>query len=666
MSLHLSPEEPKHVPKNDFDEYLKTRTPGIPDSLGAEANTEAIDNYEEELISLFLTLVKRSVFLTLNDEEQSVISAIIDLIDELPGGQPSYHSMFRKFATIACTRRWQDPERTNHLFIEFLCKHKISVFGHYEDAADEEDSSSESSEGETDDESVAKKISQFLPPLTEPSGRPQVPDFSKDGALDSYSNNVQDKFFSLTKAADSEALTKNETRELMYFYTILRLVDHSVPNHKIYTILYENCIGKKDSLDASNLNETYQQSSERGYDSTNPSLNRTFYAELLHWRGVNYNLLDFCTKIDMKEVKVLGSNPNGKAMESISDDENEGDMARKKMVPIIPKLPRGLSGAEMYNFQQKLEPDARAVLMRAVWRKLGKREEKYFAEVLRLLRGHPSHGRISHLFGKAKVGKLTTTDMVQLRAMAGNGEAGERGNDVDEDVEMPSVDGTDNIDFLKSMICDLGAWAENSGTVLEKINEHAKEGIHIHHIPLYHTSTSASKNPSTPKIYSDEFGNLATFLRGTPAASLKNFPDSAEIHLALLLTALESTQGVSHMNQLCRPTHTVIVGIVHTCNPKSRALLVWDVNILRTEPNKTKESLDTSTRDALRRARNNDRCPKFQTFWINEGQKRNHDNICLELTLKEILRIACEGLRIGKGEDGAVQKIPGFIKVDDD
>ncbi|KAJ7805870.1 hypothetical protein B0H14DRAFT_3770189 [Mycena olivaceomarginata] len=111
-------------------------------------------------------------------------------------------------------------------------------------------------------------------------GCPQVPDFSKDGVhidnicfrlapdyhyfqtLDAYSNNVQDNFFSLTKAADSEALTDNETRELMYFYTILRLVDHSVPNHKIYTILYENCIGETASLEASNLNEAYQQSSE--------------------------------------------------------------------------------------------------------------------------------------------------------------------------------------------------------------------------------------------------------------------------------------------------------------------------------------------------------------------------------------------------------------------
>ncbi|KAJ7808407.1 hypothetical protein B0H14DRAFT_2608984 [Mycena olivaceomarginata] len=116
---------------------------------------------------------------------------------------------------------------------------------------------------------------------------------------------------------------------------------------------------------------------------------------------------------------------------------------------------------------------------------------------------------------------------------------------------------------------DVTAVTPNSGTVLEKINEHAKDGIQIHHIPLYHTGL-----------------------------------------------------------------------------------------------NKTKESLNTSTRDALRVARNNNRCPNFQTFWINKGWKGNHYNRFLELTLKEVLGIACEGLSFRKGEDGAVQKIPGFIKVD--
>jgi hypothetical protein len=98
--------------------------------------------------------------LTLNDDEKSVISAIIDLIDRLPGGQPPYYSMFRKFATIAHTHRWQDPERTNHLFTELLYKHNISVFGNNNEDASAEDLIGESLEDETDNELVAKRISR--------------------------------------------------------------------------------------------------------------------------------------------------------------------------------------------------------------------------------------------------------------------------------------------------------------------------------------------------------------------------------------------------------------------------------------------------------------------------------------------------------------------------
>jgi hypothetical protein len=80
--------------------------------------------------------------------------------------------------------------------------------------------------------------------------------------LDQYFNKVQDKFFALTVAADSKDLTVNETRELMFYYTMLRLVDHSALNHREYMKLYNNCISKTHSLEATNLNNTYQPSVE--------------------------------------------------------------------------------------------------------------------------------------------------------------------------------------------------------------------------------------------------------------------------------------------------------------------------------------------------------------------------------------------------------------------
>ncbi|KAF8145948.1 hypothetical protein K438DRAFT_1944835 [Mycena galopus ATCC 62051] len=80
-----------------------------------------------------------------------------------------------------------------------------------------------------------------------------------------------------------------------------------------------------------------------------------------------------------------------------------------------------------------------------------------------------------------------------------------------------------------------------------------------------------------------------------------------------------------------------------------------DANILLTEPNKSKGSLHPSTLEVLKWARKNNRCPTFHTFWINKGRKNNHNNICLELTLKEMLGITRRGLDIRKGEHGEDQ-----------
>lgn len=125
---------------------------------------------------------------------------------------------------------------------------------------------------------------------------------------------------------------------------------------------------------------------------------------------------------------------------------------------------------------------ARAVLMRAMDRPLHKREATHLDSLLKLLRGHLMHSRIAHLVKKAKKAKPNAADMIQLRAMAGNGEPGEGRDDVDEDVEMQDVEGTDKKIALPlpwSIIGELGAQAENSGAVLKMIQKHAKEGIQV-------------------------------------------------------------------------------------------------------------------------------------------------------------------------------------------
>lgn len=137
---------------------------------------------------------------------------------------------------------------------------------------------------------------------------------------------------------------------------------------------------------------------------------------------------------------------------------------------------------ERYNTQQKLEPDERAVLMRAIHCPLNQKEVKYLDRLVKLLHGHPLHGRVAHLVGKAKKAKLNVAEMMQLRAMAGNGKPSEGTDEVDGDVEMPDIEQTDKktgLSFLELMIRKLGAQAESCGAVLVMIQKHAVDGIDV-------------------------------------------------------------------------------------------------------------------------------------------------------------------------------------------
>ncbi|KAJ7193129.1 hypothetical protein GGX14DRAFT_405743 [Mycena pura] len=509
--------------ENPFDTYLKTCTPDIPNPVLS------------------------------TDDEKEAINTILDLIDCLHGEQRVYYSVFRKFAASACKGRWEDPERMEQLFSKYLDGRRISVFGSREQDADAEESDGSSDEDDEDkgtyDESVAKKINQLLPPFTDSSDRPHIPNFRDDGVLDGYFNEVQDKFFELTAAAELEDLTVNQTRELMFYYTMLRLVDHSALNHREYKTLYNNCHSKTHSLQATNLNKSYQPSAERGHDSTKNTLRRTAYGEFCHWTHLSND--------ERADYKDLQSNAARPADVFTSEDEDETKIANKKTLPTLPKFPKGLSKAHLYNFQQEEEPNARSVLTRAKHRALNRREVGYLQKLLTLLEGHPVHNRISHLLMKAKKSKLNPADLLELRAMAGNSESAENEDDMDKDAEMQDVEVTDeSLSLLHSIISDLGAQAENCGVVLEMIQKQAKEGIMIYHLPLYHTSASASKNPRTPAVYAAQFGNLSRFLRHPPATFLQNSSDSVDIRLALLLTPLENTKGVSHVDQLNKPTHT--------------------------------------------------------------------------------------------------------------
>jgi hypothetical protein len=250
---------------------------------------------------LFLILVKRSIFITLNDDEKDVVLTVTDLIGALPGNQRPYYNMFRKFLplslvpadgktqsapTISSKNFWTAGTSVSLATTTRMSIQKIQV-----------------AKIQTMTQTTSRlptKLPKFVvpPSLTNICSLPHdflpysyfhqlpshltalksqtlartvcvsaMPAFSLClliitifliQTLDRYSNEIQDKFFKLTVAADSEELTVSQTRELMYFYTMLRLVDHSALNHENYTILYKNCIGEAPSLEATNLNNLYK------------------------------------------------------------------------------------------------------------------------------------------------------------------------------------------------------------------------------------------------------------------------------------------------------------------------------------------------------------------------------------------------------------------------
>ncbi|KAJ7805866.1 hypothetical protein B0H14DRAFT_2610937 [Mycena olivaceomarginata] len=200
------------------------------------------------------------------------------------------------------------------------------------------------------------------------------------------------------------------------------------------------------------------------------------------------------------------------------------------------------------------------------------------------------HQRTAGLVVKAKQGSLTEVDLMDVRVMAGNGQPGEE-MEVDEDEEGDTtLDMTTQVSFIKTMITDLIANAAGAGTILTVIAALAKGNIF------------------------SNFGSLGTFLKRTPG--------KWDIHLGLLVTPLNSQFGVPHIGQLNEMTHAIIVGLIHGHNPSSRALLVFDVNVLKTEPNKSKGSLDPCTLTMIRLARADARCIEKPPILATRGPRK--------------------------------------------
>ncbi|KAK6997323.1 hypothetical protein R3P38DRAFT_2798391 [Favolaschia claudopus] len=530
---------------------------------------ERYQEYQDQICKAILILVKRSVFKALNDHEATELEGLLETLSNLDP-QPATSEALCGFGERALQRRWDDPEAVDDLFENHM--DGISCFG------DDHDSGSE-----TGDEQVLAKINETLPVVFDDDEdapiRPEVPEsFEDEGALDKFYHATADAFFALAKFLIHGDLNDENCREIQYHYTVLRVLDPSHINCDSYAKIYRDAVSDDKNMTMALEVENYEPSSEWGYDELNPSLKRTFFAEWKHWK-----------KLSAQEKAAI------KALKSPSENmdvwKEEKRLRRRVLVPDMPKFPKNLDVLERYNLQQSLEVDVHRVLLRAKKRALLQDEVDYLNKVLPLLKGHPSHHRLHSLVRKAGKKKLRLTEMMAVRAMAG-----------DDDAVAETSGQEAELSILEMMIQNLNGKAEDSSEVLQQIQDTAVNTIQIYRRPIYHSGANAGRNPSTPAVYQEHFGNLATFLKASPPP----FPQGSSfiIRLCLVVTPLGSVLGLTHKAQLQAPMHSIIVGVIHAQEPATRALLIWDVNILATERNKSKNSLHDQTVALVGRDRN--------------------------------------------------------------
>ncbi|KAJ7937642.1 hypothetical protein B0H13DRAFT_1852277 [Mycena leptocephala] len=599
--LTPAPDSPASLTSQDtadpFTVYLATTNPELPPKPDpATADNITIEKYKVAVLQLFFTLVKRSIFLTLDEK-------LIESFNTLPCDKTNLIPTLTGFKTVAKNRDWT-PDRVNCL-MQFLDLIKVGTYGCKPEDA-----------GDTDDEHVGEQI-RFRILLADSNDSndsndsddddlPVVPSFAEDTDLDTFRAHIQDRFYALAKLARNKQGLKHKHKvTLKYCRATLRVVDTNYRNQQNYDIILKHSLTGKFSGTSASMIEVFQPWSEMSDDQ----------------------------KLELKALGPDKDKADDMIMNEVSSGEDEDELAADSTLPEVPTISENLDNIGCYHAQQELVPTARAFLFRATKHPLTPEEWEYFEQLLNLLDGHTASDRLVGLFNKAKRTTLSSVNEMELRTMAGNAQPDEemgRG-----DFRNPQENWRPCAEWD---LCLLPSQIEPK--------------------PLYHSTAKAKKNSSTPPVYKTHFGNLLTFL--------KRSPGQETIALGLLVTSLQPLICRSHEAQLKDRTHAIVVGVIHGSSPPSRALLVWDVNVLWTDPNKGQQSLHSQTRALLiQRARKHRKCPTFHSFWINDGEKRNHDNICLTLTLNRILKLAQKGFKIKWGQDGTPASIRGFLRVDD-
>ncbi|KAF7342744.1 Choline dehydrogenase [Mycena sanguinolenta] len=546
-----------------------------PDPVGPKPPADVYRAYTDGHTKRLLVLVKRSLFLTLSEQEAMVVRETVTKLERLP--RRSHHHRLQPLAQRAVSRFWDDPRAVDE--VHELCKHfSVGAFG---DKADDD--------SETDDESVCSLIYDRIPALDASMPRPEIPNFEDDTAFDVYHGEAYNRFIKLAALAGQRQLSPAEYREAQFFRTLLRVLEASATTDRLLQRIFLECSEPSFSPAAREFIESYvpwdQLSAPR---ATEPIVRRTTHAEYSRW--VKMSAAD--------RHALLEGAPSDETV--MSDNEEEARLSGALDLPRLPAVRKKAEGAQLHNAQQALVPHARAVLFRAVTRPLTDDEQAFMERVLGRLGNHRAEPRLRKLFEKAKRGKLRAHDMAQLRVTAGRGRR--RGRRAVPPPAPPLPPRGLSWSRLFSMIAALGTDPTDSGRVLAEMNLFAHRGFGVHSTPLYHSTPSAKKNASVPAVYREFYGCVSEFFKNAPGTSLVQF--------ALAVLPLRPTPLLTHAEQLADRTHAIALGVVR--GPSGhRALLVWDANLRRGGGPKTKAALDEHVLSLLKRARQPSRVPSF-------------------------------------------------------
>ncbi|KAJ6453397.1 hypothetical protein C8R45DRAFT_945231 [Mycena sanguinolenta] len=560
---------------NSFIDQLISCIPVDPVLPASGAAAIAHNEYADALCCVMYTLIRRSVFLTLDETEQLRLDSASWKFRLLPAQVIQFVPDLERHLTLASMRQWRVPEDVAAVHAAAR-KFGVGTFGLKSD-----------DEIETDDEDVIGEIvNQHV----------------------DYFREVYRCFFEAAARIHKHGLTPRSRDILQYLCTLLRVFDPSFVNNVAYRSVYDTCVsGPLPKAIVAFIKDPLMHLPD-ALRKHNSSAHYVFRG----WKEA------------LGALPALPSIPTGGPLVTIFS------LAPFTLVSLTAEQDVQLDA------QRALVPVAEALLAQSLERGLFRAEQDYMASLVVLLDGFPGQRHISDLFEKAKAGTLRSTDLQQPNTTAGKTRA-----TTTLQLPPPTLP-------VHHHIIALGKRAYAAAGVLAQIQNLALPDVYIYRKPIYSSTTGARKHPSTPSVFK-EFGSLTDFFK----ISNRQY----NLFLSLLIVPLEPVFGRSHEEQLAAPTHALI-----------------DVNILRTTfPRDKHYILDDEILHALHRAWTNrpdrsskHKTPKFHSLWITDGQPRPHDNMCLEFTLYEMVKIAQNGLAVGFDPQGEPEKIEGFRATEDD